>query len=289
MRTLQKIHLLVIDPQNDFCDISEDELPVDPKSVSVEKPAPLFRPSLPVAGADADMKRLAALIDRVGKKLYDIHVTLDSHNPVDIAHPSWWVNDKGNAPAPFTLISLDDVKNGIWRARNPLTQAHSLRYVESLEANGRYMLVSWPEHCLIGSWGHNVHASVKGALDRWARSKLELVDFVTKGSNPLTEHYSAVQAEVPDPNDASTMLNGRLIRTLKEADMVAIAGEALSHCVANTVRDIADNFGEENIKKLVILTDCTSAVRGFEDLGAQFLAEMTARGIKTSTSDEFLF
>jgi nicotinamidase/pyrazinamidase len=132
------------------------------------------------------------------------------------------------------------------------------------------MLVSWPEHCLIGSWGHNVHAAVKKALDRWARSKLELVDFVTKGSNPLTEHYSAVQAEVPDPNDPSTMLNGRLIKTLSEADMVAIAGEALSHCVANTVRDIAKNFGEDNIKKLVVLTDCTSSVAGFEDLGARF-------------------
>ncbi|MBF0528396.1 MAG: hypothetical protein HQK55_03830 [Deltaproteobacteria bacterium] len=288
MRPAQKIHLLVIDPQNDFCDIRETELPVDPKSVALGKPTPLFRPALPVSGADADMKRLAAFIDRVGPKLYDIHVTLDSHNPVDIAHPSWWMNPKGDSPAPFTLITADDVKNGLWKARNPLAQAHSLKYVEALEANGRYMLVTWPEHCLIGSWGHNVHALVKESLDRWARSKLELVDFVTKGSNPLTEHYSAVQAEVPDPNDPYTMLNGRLIKTLGEADMVVIAGEALSHCVANTVRDIAKNFGDDNIKKLVLLTDCTSSVTGFENLGEQFLAEITARGMKTAKAVDFL-
>jgi nicotinamidase-related amidase len=288
MRTAQKIHLLVIDPQNDFCDIQEDELPIDPASLKAGPPAPLFRPALPVSGADGDMKRLAAFIDRVGKKLYDIHVTLDSHNPVDIAHPSWWMNEQGDTPAPFTLITADEVKKGFWKARNPLAQTHSLKYVEALEASGRYMLVSWPEHCLIGSWGHNVHAAVKEALDRWARARLELVDFVTKGSNPLTEHYSAVQAEVPDPNDPSTMLNGKLIKTLSEADMVAVAGEALSHCVANTVRDIARNFGDENIKKLVLLTDCTSSVAGFEDLGAQFLAEITARGMKTARSIEFL-
>lgn len=288
MRTAQKIHLLIIDPQNDFCDIAEKELPIDPQSLDTGKPVPLVRPALPVSGADDDMKRLAAFIDRVGKKLYDIHVTLDSHNPLDIAHPSWWMNAQGDSPAPFTTISAADVRGGLWKARNPLAQAHSLKYVESLEANGRYMLVSWPEHCLIGSWGHNVHPAVKAALDRWARMKLELVDFVTKGSNPLTEHYSAVQAEVPDPNDPSTMLNGRLIKTLSEADMVLIAGEALSHCVANTVKDIADNFGDENIKKLVLLTDCSSAVAGFSTVGEEFVRDMTARGMKYAESTGFL-
>ncbi|MBN8436824.1 MAG: hypothetical protein J0L95_02055 [Candidatus Accumulibacter sp.] len=288
MRNTQRIHLLAIDPQNDFCDIPEAELPVDPQSANQANARPLVRPALPVTSADADMKRLAAFIDRVGRKLYDIHVTLDSHNPVDIAHPTWWSDEQGNAPAPFTVISARDVRGGVWRARNPLAQAHSLRYVEALEDSGRYLLVVWPEHCLIGSWGHNVHAAVKAALDRWARARLDLVDFVTKGSNPMTEHYSAVQAEVPDASDPSTMLNGRLIETLREADLIVIAGEALSHCVANTVRDIADNFGEENVRKLLLLTDCSSPVPGFETLGNDFVADMRTRGMQTATSLDFL-
>lgn len=288
MRSAQRIDLLVIDPQNDFCDIPDAELPADPAVAATGTHKALARPALPVAGADADMKRLAAFIDRVGRKLYDIHVTLDSHNPVDIAHPAWWINGQGAAPAPFTMISVADVKAGLWRARNPLAQAHSLKYVEALSALGRYSLVIWPEHCLIGSWGHNVHSAVKASLDRWAREKLEVVDFVTKGSNPMTEHYSAVQAEVPDPSDPSTLLNGRLIKTLAEAEMVVIAGEALSHCVANTVRDIANNFGEENIRKLVLLTDCASSVTGFEDLGQQFVREMVGRGMRTAASRDFL-
>jgi nicotinamidase-related amidase len=279
----QRIHLLAIDPQNDFCDIPVDLQPFNPLNQGVR-----IAPALPVPGAHDDMLRLAALIDRIGDKLYDIHVTMDSHNPLDIAHPTWWRNEKGDAPAPFTLISAADVRNGVWRARNPRAQAHSLKYVESLEANGRYVLIIWPEHCLIGSWGHNVHASVAASLNNWARRRMEVVDYVTKGSNALTEHYSAVQAEVPDSNDPSTMLNSRLIKTLAEADIILIGGEALSHCVSSTVRDVADNFGEDNIKKMVLLTDCASSVAGFENLGAQFVEDLKRRGMQTALSTDFL-
>jgi nicotinamidase-related amidase len=281
--TTQKIHLLLIDPQNDFCDIPAEAHPANPMVLGER-----IAPALPVPGAHEDMLRVAALINRIGNKLHDVHVTLDSHNPLDIAHPSWWRNEKGDFPAPFTLISVDDVRNGVWRARNPLAQAHSLKYVETLAANARYLLIIWPEHCLIGSWGHNVHAAVASSLNDWARRRMEVVDYVTKGSNALTEHYSAVQAEVPDSSDPSTMLNSRLIKTLADADIILIAGEALSHCVASTVRDIADNFGEENIKKMVLLTDCASSVAGFEHLGDQFVEDMKLRGMQVSTSTEFL-
>ena len=68
------VHLLVIDPQNDFC---------DPNG------------SLFVPGADEDMKRLGGFIERVKDKLNDIHVTLDCHRKVDIAHPIWWRDSSG--------------------------------------------------------------------------------------------------------------------------------------------------------------------------------------------------
>ena len=281
--TKQKIHLLLIDPQNDFCDIPVEAHPANPMVLGER-----IAPALPVPGAHEDMMRVAALIKRIGNKLHDIHVTLDSHNPLDIAHPSWWRNEKGDFPSPFTVITVDDVRNGVWRARNPLAQAHSLKYVETLAANARYLLIIWPEHCLIGSWGHNVHAAVAESLNDWARRRMEVVDYVTKGSNALTEHYSAVQAEVPDSSDPSTMLNSRLIKTLGEADIILIAGEALSHCVASTVRDIADNFGEDNIKKMVLLTDCASSVGGYEHLGTEFVEAMKLRGMQVSTSTEFL-
>lgn len=283
-----KIALLVIDPQNDFCDIPDSELAVAPASLAAGRPQPAARPALPVAGADRDMKRLAAFIDRVGPELDAIHVTLDSHHSVDIAHAAWWTNDRGDAPAPFTVITAADLADGTWRARDGANQAHSLRYVEALEHAGRYRLVIWPEHCLIGSWGHNVHGAVKHSLDEWARRRMQQVRYVFKGMNPKTEHYSAVEAEVPDAGDPATQRNAALLKALAEADQVVIAGEALSHCVANTVRDIARNFGAGGVRKLVLLTDCASSVGGFEQLGADFLAELTGQGMKTAGSTEFL-
>jgi len=92
---------------------------------------------------------------------------------------------------------------------------------------------------------------------------------------------------VPDPADPSTMLNHRLVRTLEDADLILMAGEALSHCLKFTVEDIADTFDAEHIKKMVLLADCASPVAGFEQEGADFIARMTARGMQVATSADF--
>jgi len=273
MKNLQ-IHLLVIDPQNDFMDIDGA--------------------ALPVAGAQDDMVRLAALIDRVGPKLADIHVTMDSHRLLDIAHPAWWVDQNGNNPAPFTIISADDVANRIWVPRNPGFYQRCLEYVKELDRKGNYLLCIWPPHCLIGTWGHNVMPVLNEALQRWSQNEFAMVDYVTKGSNPWTEHYGGMEAEVPDPEDPSTQLNADFLNMLAEADIVAIAGEALSHCVKATVTQIADNIGDEHIKKFQILTDCASPVAAvpggpdFPAIAQQWLKEMEQRGMTLTTAAEFL-
>lgn len=284
-----KIELLIIDPQKDFCTESE-------KVAGTEMKGALYVP-----GANEDMLRLAEMIDRIGSKLNDIHVTLDSHHYVDIAHPVFWVGSDGKHPNPFTIITAKDVKDGAWRATNPIFQNRKSmesafpndprdgveEYVQGLENNGRYPLCIWPPHCLIGSWGYAVHSRLYQSLLKWEEG-FAMVDYVTKGSNFWTEHYSAVQADVPDPQDPGTMLNMDLIRTLEKADIILLSGEARSHCLANTVTDIADNFGEENIKKMVLLKDATSDVPGFESLGENFVKKLTARGMQISNTSEFL-
>ena len=98
-----------------------------------------------------------------------------------------------------------------------------------------------------------------------------------------------VQAEVPDPEDPSTQVNIGLVRTLEEADVVLMAGEALSHCLANTVRDIAAQFSDPRyVAKIHLLRDATGNVPGFESLGDAFVRELTAKGMKLTTTTEFL-
>lgn len=265
-----KLHLLVIDPQNDFCN---------------------SKGSLFVPGATEDMDRLASMITRLSGRLDDIHVTMDSHRLFDIAHPLYWKDSSGNRPAPFTIITASDVADGKWSTSIPSLQRRALEYVRDLENGQRYPLCIWPPHCLIGSWGHQVVPSVLEAFHEWERG-LAMVDFITKGSNPHTEHYSGVKAEVPDPKDPSTQINTGLCTTLLDADLVAIAGEAGSHCLANTVRDIAREFGDDvYVKKLVLLTDATSPVplpAPLDTLQKDFIDEMTARGMQISTTTDFL-
>ena len=264
----KRVELLIIDPQVDFCDPHKG--------------------ALYVPGAEHDMRRLAAMIRRLKDKIDDIHVTLDSHHLIHIAHPIFWKDGHGNHPPVFTKISRADVEQGVWTTAVPSLYKRALDYVRKLEQNGRYELTVWPPHCLIGSPGHNVFPELFVALQEW-EERFAFVDYVTKGSNILTEHYSAVQADVLDPADASTQINARLIQTLENADFVAIAGEARTHCLANTVRDIANNFGDDTfVSKLVLLTDASIDIPGFEAHAEGFMREMTGRGMQLSNTTRFL-
>ena len=266
------VQLLIIDPQNDFC----------------HKDGALF-----VVGGNDDMDRLASFIMAKKGKLDDIHATLDSHHLIDIAHPIFWMDSSGKNPAPFTIITPNDLSSGAWTTTNPQFRDRATEYVNSLTANARYPLCIWPPHCLIGSWGYSAYVPLYEALCEWEKD-FAMVDYVTKGSNFWTEHYSAVQADVPDPEDPGTQLNQGLIKTLQEADMLLLAGEARSHCLANTVRDIANNFGEDNIKKMYLLEDCTSDVGDlpgqsmFKDMGDDFVLEMSSRGMNLTDTQSIL-
>ncbi len=262
------VQMIFIDDQNDF---------TDPNG------------SLYVKGGDENVKRAARMIERLKNKVSDIHLTMDSHHKVDISHPMWWVDPSGRHPAPFTLITPEDVEMGKWRPYMMSGRERSLKYLKALKATNRYPHVIWPEHCLIGDPGHNIHPVLADAVHQWESERFGLSDVVTKGSNPWTEHFSAVQAEVPDPEDPSTQINRGLIEALEKADVVIWAGEALSHCLANTFRDVVKNFSNpEFVKKMVLCKDGTSSVPGFEKLGDDFIKEMLAKGMKISTTTDVL-
>ena len=123
-------------------------------------------------------------------------------------------------------------------------------------------------------------------------AQLQVVAKLSKGSNPWTEHYSAVMAEVPDPQDPATQLNTHFLDTLVSADQIYICGEAGSHCVKASTEHIADYLearqGRAALARLVLLTDCMSPVSGFEAQQRDFLAAMQARGARLATSNDIL-
>ena len=267
-------HLLIIDPQNDFCDLPAAQRPAG------------AAPALPVAGADADMRRLAALIDDSTGSIDAITVTLDSHHRLDIAHPTFWQRGDGREVSAFTEITAKQVRAGEFRSRDAASMPRTLAYLDALEARGRYTLMVWPVHCEIGTWGHEVHADVAAACRAWEARRDRAANAVRKGENPWTEHYSAVLAEVPDADDPHTQLNRALIEDLDRADRILIAGEASSHCVRATTEHIVANLPGGRPERVTLVTDCMSAVGGFTAQHDAFFEAMRALGVVLTTSAE---
>jgi len=272
----KKTHLLIIDPQNDFCDLPSGFLPQIAGST--------VAPALPVAGSHADMLRVAGIINRGGGGLSGISVTLDAHHRIDIAHPPFWKMNNGSDVSPFTQISAGEVRAGKYIPRIPGATGRVINYLDALESTGRYVHMVWPVHCEIGSWGQNVHAAVRSAYNLWEVARAVNVTKILKGTNPWTEHYSAIKAEVPDPADNATQPNQAFIEQLQGADCIYITGEAGSHCVKATVEHIVENFSAKEIGKLVLVSDCMSPVAGFEPQYRKFTDDMRGRGIRFADS-----
>lgn len=277
------VHLLIIDPQNDFCDLPASYLPQNPLNTDQR-----LQPQLPVPGAHADMHRLAQFIRRAKENIKHITITLDSHHYVGIERPAMWQQRDGSPVAPFTQLSADDVRQGKFVPRNPEATEAVLAYLDALEAAGRYTHMIWPTHCEIGTWGHIVHADVLAACHVWEEHHGRPTAKVLKGDNPYTEHYSALMAEVPNENDASTQLNQKLLNSLTAADTVLIAGEAGSHCVKATMEHYAQHAEAKLMERIVLLTDCMSPITGFEESYEAFLNDMQQRGVRLLTTTAWL-
>lgn len=267
--------LLIIDAQNDFCDLPPAFCPIDARS------GQRLAPALPVPGAHADLERLAGLIHAVQAQIDGITVTLDAHHRHDIAHPPYWRSGDGGAVAPFTTITAAQLRAGEFRPALASERERTLAYLDALEAAGRYTLMVWPVHCQIGSWGQGLHADVLAACNDWEEARHRPVRVVDKGSYPWSEHYSALQAEVPDPAEPATQLNRPLLERLDRAETLLVAGQASSHCVKATVEHLLQHLPGGRPERLILLTDCMSPVAGFEAQAADFIAAARQQGVRT--------
>ncbi len=236
--------LLIIDPQNDFCSPGNEQGD--------------GRGALYVPGAHDDMIRLSQWILANYDKLDHIIITLDTHHLLDISHPQFWVDLKGNHPTPFTTITASDVEQGKWRS--VLDNQRALDYLKKLEAQGLTHTI-WPPHCLLGSTGAAIYTPLLDAILLWA-SKGHFYQTVQKGSYVYTEHFGVFQAQVPYDDVPETQLNKELLKELEQFDRIILAGEARSHCVGTSLKQIIDN-SPHLVERIIILEDAMSNVPGF--------------------------
>ena len=272
--------------------------------------------SLAIPGADSDVERIVQFITTNSNNLHRIICTFDSHYKLHIAHPSFWIhNTTKEHPKEFTTISSQDVKNGVWIPRPDMTiyshmidtnifleagsnsnncniidiatgkidiQKYCVEYTRRLEEKQKFQLCIWPEHCLMGSIGHTMVEPVLDAIHTWTEQTGRNVEYIYKGQNLYTEMYSALIADVPISND--TKFNQTLQDSMERSDQLYIAGQALSHCVNYTTRDIVQHWPKSKLNNIHILADCTSAVSGFESAAQQFLSDMKELGVQITNS-----
>jgi len=262
------VQLLVIDPQNDFCDIPGA--------------------ALPVPGADADLQRLARFVEAHAAALSGLTVTLDSHATVAVERTTFWLDGGGAAVAPFSFITAEQVRAGAFRPRDAGLTDAVLTMLERLASRGRPGLVVWPVHCVTGTWGHNIHGGLATALAAWEFGHQRAVRKVLKGEYPLTEHFGVFEADAPDPALASTQFNTALAAALSEGvDLLLIAGQASSHCVAASFDQLTAYLDRRPSRpRMVLLRDCMSPVPGFEPLAEALFARARAAGAELMTAAE---
>lgn len=247
---------LIIDTQVDFC----------------HPGGALFVP-----GAEQDVERMAGLIRQYTHQIDHIVVTLDTHHALDIAHPRFWHDADGQHPAPFTPISAEEVDAGRWIPRFGAEKAR--QYIHDLETSGQFRHLIWPEHCLIGSRGAALHDTLFEAIDDWSRQRDRDYVAVTKGLYPLSEHFGVFRAQVPDPAVPETRLNTALINDLASYDTIYLMGEAKSHCVANSLKQLLD-FAPALVPHVVVVTDCTSDVAGLGYLADPIYEEARQQNVQ---------
>jgi nicotinamidase-related amidase len=256
----RRIGLLLVDCQNTFCTPGYE----------------LFVGGRSGHAAVDDSRRLCEFIYRNLATISQVVVSLDTHMAMQVFHPAFLVNDKGDHPAPYTMVSVDDVESGRWRVNAALSevvegrtqsdlQRYLIHYCRQLKQQGKYELMIWPYHAMLGGVGHAMVPAIEEAIFFHTIARQSQVEFVIKGANPLTENYSVFSAEVTSDENGNSIAqkNTLFLKQVMSFDAVIIAGQAKSHCVAWTVDDLLveiENRSPSLVKKIYLLEDCMSPV-----------------------------
>jgi nicotinamidase-related amidase len=253
-----RVCLLAVDVQNTFC-IPDFELFVAGRSGT---------------GAVDDNRRLCEFVYRNAGTITQVFPSLDTHHAMQVFHALWLVDEEGEHPAPYTLVSAGDVASGRWRMNTAVAEAldidpdyarrHLAHYTKRLAEGGKYDLTVWPYHAMLGGIGHALVSAVEEAFFFHSIARQSQPEFQVKGDKPLTEHYSMLGPEVTEGPDGDQLgkRNDALVEKLLTFDAVVIAGQAKSHCVAWTIDDLltGDEVREQLAPRTYLLEDCTSPV-----------------------------
>jgi nicotinamidase/pyrazinamidase len=307
----KSVHLILIDMQNSFMDYLRNGASVLPylnadADRMVLPDGTEFLSALPVPGALDDVARVVNMIRRLGNKIKKITLTYDTHDHVHIGHPAFWRDQNGRMPPGMTPMPLDNVKNGMFHPINRFERVNNLGnqtfqeitegYLAALEATGRQHMV-WNEHCVAGTWGHNLHPELTLAVKEWQAQTGRLARRLNKGQFVFAESFGVFGALVPNTYAPETQLQEPYIRALAEDDLIVFGGQARTHCVLESMRQVVETlqFGKDYLEKIYILQDAMSNIPaagpGVLDFPANadtFFNGLVSKGVNLTDTRTFL-
>jgi len=98
--------------------------------------------------------------------------------------------------------------------------------------------------------------------------------------------YSVFKAEVPVPGCVETEMNEALGRELMAEPRVLICGQALSHCVNFSTRDLLAGWPEGRMGDLGLIKGMSSPVAGFEKQADEFVGMLKEKGVRVVVDGE---
>ncbi|WP_017186590.1 hypothetical protein [Alkalibacillus haloalkaliphilus] len=241
--------------------------------------------ALGVPGSHEDVYSIMRFIYRNLSKITNIAVSLDTHSMDQIFHPSWWIDQKGNHPEPLTIITIEDVELGKWKPLYNFEQ--SIKYVKGLEQQGQKQLCIWPFHCIEGTPGAALESQFSKMIHYHSIVRNTEVKKIVKGLDPLSEKYGIIEPEYSQEDQTDY----DLLNYIGEFDKVVVAGEAESHCVYESVKQLAEHFVsiESFTNNIYVLKDGMSCIPGFEDETESGWKQLSDKyGVKLVESSELI-
>lgn len=243
--------------------------------------------SLEVPGSIGDVERITRFIYNNMSGITDIMCSMDTHYPFHIFYQSWWRDADGNKPNPYTEITYDDVCKGIWRPVFGILQ-DSLTYLQKLEEQAKKKLCIWTYHCMYGTEGHNLENEFAKMVYYHTTARKTIPRIIPKGTDFYSEMYGIIKPEYSKKN----IKNTKVLNAFQDYDEIYVVGEAASHCLMESVKQIAEEYANrpEITSKITILEDCTSPITGYEQM-TQDAFDMFKRnyGIKFAKSTDIQF
>ena len=245
--------------------------------------------ALAVPGSIGDVERITRFIYNNMSGISKIMCSLDTHLAHQIFHPCWWANSAGEHPDPYTIITYDDVVANNWRpvVGDPKDSLEYLKELEKVGAGKKHLCI-WPYHCIKGTDGFTLENEFAKMVYFHSVARKSVNHMINKGEDPYSEMYGIIKPEFSQKN----FINTPVLTAIEKYDEIYVVGEAASHCLMESVKQIAEHFANrpDVTQKITVLEDCTSPITGYEaDTEAAFDNFKSSYGIKFAKSTDIQF